>query len=206
MLLTTHFMEEGDRCDRLVLLDRGTIVAEGTPAALKEEIGGDVVTLTGPDPEALARDLAARFPGAGPGGAGRRRAPGAGAGHERVARLAEALPGRIEAVTVARPTPGGRLPPPHRPPLYGEPTRRRRPDGLAVCDPLAPGADAVLPPAQPHRGRGRHAAALLAVLGSGLSGSFRLPGGRRGSATSSTSSPARSSWCCSSPPSSPTSR
>ncbi len=62
VLLTTHFMEEGDRCGRLVLLDRGTIVAEGSPAALKEEIGGDVITVTGPDPEALARDLAARFP------------------------------------------------------------------------------------------------------------------------------------------------
>ena len=62
VLLTTHFMEEGDRCGRLVLLDRGTIVAEGSPAALKEEIGGDVITVTGPDPGALARDLAARFP------------------------------------------------------------------------------------------------------------------------------------------------
>ncbi len=62
VLLTTHFMEEGDRCDRLALIDRGTLVAEGAPAALKEEIGGDVVTLTGPDPEALARDLAVRFP------------------------------------------------------------------------------------------------------------------------------------------------
>src|SRR6476469_9002659 len=35
VLLTTHFMDEGDRCDRLVLLSRGAVVAEGTPAALK---------------------------------------------------------------------------------------------------------------------------------------------------------------------------
>jgi ABC-2 type transport system ATP-binding protein len=104
VLLTTHFMEEGDRCDRLVLLDQGTIVAEGTPAALKGEIGGDVVTLAAADPEGLARDLAARFPGLSPGvseGAVRlemERAP------EWMARLAEAFPGRIEAMTVARPT------------------------------------------------------------------------------------------------------
>ncbi|HEX3554189.1 MAG TPA: ATP-binding cassette domain-containing protein [Thermoanaerobaculia bacterium] len=104
VLLTTHFMEEGDRCDRLVLLDRGTIVAEGAPAALKEEIGGDVVTLTGPDPAGLARDLAARFPGPAPevrDGAVRIERERA---HELVARLAEAFPGRIDAVTVARPT------------------------------------------------------------------------------------------------------
>jgi ABC-2 type transport system ATP-binding protein len=104
VLLTTHFMEEGDRCDRLVLLDRGEIVAEGSPAGLKEEIGGDVITLNGPDPEALARDLVARFPELAPTldeGAVRLHRE---RGHELVARLAEALPGRIDSVTVARPS------------------------------------------------------------------------------------------------------
>lgn len=104
VLLTTHFMEEGDRCDRLALIDRGALVAEGAPAALKEEIGGDVVTLAGPDPETLARDLAARFPELAPevrDGAVRLERERA---HEWVARLVEALPGRIDAVTVARPT------------------------------------------------------------------------------------------------------
>jgi ABC-2 type transport system ATP-binding protein len=97
-------MEEADRCDRLALLDRGSLVAEGTPAGLKEEVGGDVVTLAGGDPEALARDLAGRFPDLAPAvrdGAvqlTRERA------HELVARLVEALPGRIDAVTVARPS------------------------------------------------------------------------------------------------------
>jgi ABC-2 type transport system ATP-binding protein len=104
VLLTTHVLEEGDRCDRLALIDRGTLVAEGTPAALKEEIGGDVVTLAGPDPERLAADLAARFPDLGPevrDGAVRLERE---RGHELVARLIEALPGRVDAVTVARPT------------------------------------------------------------------------------------------------------
>jgi ABC-2 type transport system ATP-binding protein len=104
VLLTTHFMEEGDRCGRLVLLDRGVIVAEGSPSALKAEIGGDVITLAGPDPEALARDVAARFGDLRPvvrDGAVRLES---GRGHELAARLAEALPGRIESVTVARPS------------------------------------------------------------------------------------------------------
>ncbi len=104
VLLTTHFMEEGDRCGRLVLLDRGTIGAEGSPAALKEEIGGDVITVTGPDPETLVRDLGTRFPDLNPAfsdGAVRILRE---RGHELVARLAEALPGRIDSVTVARPS------------------------------------------------------------------------------------------------------
>jgi ABC-2 type transport system ATP-binding protein len=104
VLLTTHFMEEGDRCDRLALLQDGALVAEGTPAALKEEIGGDVITLTGPEPERLAADLAARFPDlafAVRDGAVRLERERA---HELVARLVEALPGRVAAVTVARPT------------------------------------------------------------------------------------------------------
>jgi ABC-2 type transport system ATP-binding protein len=107
VLLTTHFMEEGDRCDRLVLLSRGAIVAGGTPAALKEEIGGDVVTvtgLTGRDPEELARDVATLHPELAPvvrDGAVRLERE---RGHELAARLAAELPGRIESVTVARPS------------------------------------------------------------------------------------------------------
>jgi ABC-2 type transport system ATP-binding protein len=104
VLLTTHFMEEGDRCDRLALLDRGSVVAEGAPAALKAAIGGDVVTLTGPDPETLARDVAVRWPELAPevrDGAVRVERE---RGHELVARLAEAFAGRIDAMTVARPT------------------------------------------------------------------------------------------------------
>jgi ABC-2 type transport system ATP-binding protein len=104
VLLTTHFMEEGDRCDRLALIDRGTLAGEGSPAGLKEEIGGDVITLAGPDPESLLRDLAARFPDLSPelrDGAVRLERE---RGHEWVARLIEAFPGRVDAVTVARPT------------------------------------------------------------------------------------------------------
>ena len=52
IILTTQLMDEADRlCERLAIIDRGTIVAEGSPRALKEQIGGDVVTIavTGPE-------------------------------------------------------------------------------------------------------------------------------------------------------------
>jgi ABC-2 type transport system ATP-binding protein len=45
MLLTTHYMEEADRlCDRIAIVDHGTLVALGTPTELKSSVpGSDVV-------------------------------------------------------------------------------------------------------------------------------------------------------------------
>src|SRR6478672_12532347 len=62
VLVTTHLMEEAERCDRLAILNEGKLVALGTPAELKHEIGGDVVLLdvTG-DAEALAQRIGSRF-------------------------------------------------------------------------------------------------------------------------------------------------
>jgi ABC-2 type transport system ATP-binding protein len=46
IFLTTHYLEEADRlCDRLAIIDHGQIIASGSPAELKAEIGGDVITL-----------------------------------------------------------------------------------------------------------------------------------------------------------------
>ncbi len=47
VFLTTQTMEEADRlCRRIAIIDRGRIVAEGSPRALKAEVGGDVISLT----------------------------------------------------------------------------------------------------------------------------------------------------------------
>ena len=45
VLVTTHLMEEAERCDRLAILNEGKLVALGTPTELKQEIGGDVILL-----------------------------------------------------------------------------------------------------------------------------------------------------------------
>lgn len=46
VFLTTHYLEEADSlCDRLAIIDDGQIVAEDTPARLKQQIAGDVITL-----------------------------------------------------------------------------------------------------------------------------------------------------------------
>jgi ABC-2 type transport system ATP-binding protein len=59
VLLTTHYLDEADAlCDRLVIVDHGKIVAEGTPEGLKKEVAGDVVTLRLED-TTTARELLA---------------------------------------------------------------------------------------------------------------------------------------------------
>jgi ABC-2 type transport system ATP-binding protein len=47
MFLTTHYLEEADElCDRLAIVDLGKIVALGSPAELKKQIAGDIITVS----------------------------------------------------------------------------------------------------------------------------------------------------------------
>ncbi|MFS8480227.1 MAG: ATP-binding cassette domain-containing protein [Micromonosporaceae bacterium] len=58
VFITTHYLDEADAlCDRLAIMDHGRIVTEGTPAQLKREIAGDVVTLGLNGASAIARKL-----------------------------------------------------------------------------------------------------------------------------------------------------
>jgi ABC-2 type transport system ATP-binding protein len=60
IILTTHYMEEADRlCDRVAIIDHGRIIAMDTPENLKDGIGGDIVTIRSPDPDAVAGALQA---------------------------------------------------------------------------------------------------------------------------------------------------
>src|SRR5207237_3090814 len=61
LFMTTHYMDEAEFCDRIAIIDRGTIVALGTPAELKSRIGGDVITLTVADVPTAAKEIAERF-------------------------------------------------------------------------------------------------------------------------------------------------
>jgi ABC-2 type transport system ATP-binding protein len=67
VFLTTHYLDEADAlCDRILVIDHGAIVAEGTPDALKSQVGGDVLTVTVAEPSqvaAVAR-LVEQLPGA----------------------------------------------------------------------------------------------------------------------------------------------
>ncbi len=103
VLLTTHFIEEAERCDRVGILQRGRLVATGTPEELKGRIGGDVVVVRATDPEGLRRKIRDRF-GAEAAlveGTLRLERP---RGHEFARELVEAFSGEIQGVTFGKPT------------------------------------------------------------------------------------------------------
>jgi ABC-2 type transport system ATP-binding protein len=58
IILTTHYMDEADRlCNRIAIIDHGKIIAIETPKNLKDGLGGDLVTISSPDPAAVAAAL-----------------------------------------------------------------------------------------------------------------------------------------------------
>ncbi|MGH3755498.1 MAG: ATP-binding cassette domain-containing protein [Pseudonocardiaceae bacterium] len=64
LFLTTHYLDEADAlCDRILVIDNGRIVAEGSPDELKRTVAGDAVTL-GTDAPARTAQLAETLPGA----------------------------------------------------------------------------------------------------------------------------------------------
>ena len=103
VVLTTHFLEEADRSDRVAILDAGRLVAVGAPGDLRSQIGGDVVTLETPDAPGLAARIAERFgvPAAVVNGAVRLEAP---RGHEFLRDAVEAFGGQIRSASFGRPT------------------------------------------------------------------------------------------------------
>ena len=103
VLVTTHLMEEAERCDRLAIMNEGNLVALGTPAELKSEIGGDVILLDAArDAELLAAHIRARFDveAAVLGTQVRIEREG---GHRFVPDVVEAFPGEIQAISVSKP-------------------------------------------------------------------------------------------------------
>jgi ABC-2 type transport system ATP-binding protein len=55
VLLTTHYMDEADQlADQIAVIDRGRVIAEGTPEKLKSQIGGDQIDVVVQDLEQLA--------------------------------------------------------------------------------------------------------------------------------------------------------
>ncbi len=103
ILLTTHILDEADRCDRLALLHQGRVVAEGTPTQLRSRIGGDVVVLETPDSIALGRQIETRF-GLRPSVMDGVLRVEIANGHRFIAEVVEAFPGAIHSVGLHKPT------------------------------------------------------------------------------------------------------
>ena len=101
IFLTTHYMDEAEYCDRIAIMDRGTIVALDTPQALKASVGVDRVQIQTGDDEAAIAALSERFRDRG-----ERRRRG---GHVRRARRRAVRPAAVRRARPGDPF-GQRLP------------------------------------------------------------------------------------------------
>ena len=103
VVLTTHYMEEAERADRVAVLHDGALVAIGTADELKRGVGGDVVVIEAEAPAELRDKMRAKFGLEAQIVDGTLRVERA-RGHELVRDVVEAFPGEIRSVTFGRPT------------------------------------------------------------------------------------------------------
>lgn len=103
ILVTTHLMEEAERCTRLGILDVGQLIALGTPDELRGLVGGDSLTIQAEHPAELAARIQERF--------GLQATQLTDAlrierhnGHELLAEIASAFPGEFRSLTLGKPT------------------------------------------------------------------------------------------------------
>ncbi|HET9109618.1 MAG TPA: ABC transporter ATP-binding protein [Ktedonobacterales bacterium] len=59
IVLTTHYLEEAETADRILILDHGQVVAQGAPAQVKAQFAGETLTLDAADRDILRRELTA---------------------------------------------------------------------------------------------------------------------------------------------------
>ncbi len=110
--VTTHLMDEADRCDRLAIFSQGRLIALDTPASLKARIGGDVITIepaSGVDVVAQLQEPITQRLGPWPDGGqpavvdGKLRMEKPD-GAAFVVAVTQACPGRIASISVGQPT------------------------------------------------------------------------------------------------------
>jgi ABC-2 type transport system ATP-binding protein len=103
ILVTSHLLDEAERCDRVGLLDSGRLAAVGTPTELRSAIGGECLTLTTDDPAALGHEIRQRFGLESRVVAGQVRIE-TSQGAALVERLMRECGDRIGSMTLARPS------------------------------------------------------------------------------------------------------
>jgi ABC-2 type transport system ATP-binding protein len=57
IVLTTHYLEEADGADRVLILNHGRVAVQGSPEHIKAQLGGDSLEIDAEDREALRREL-----------------------------------------------------------------------------------------------------------------------------------------------------
>lgn len=110
VFLTTHYLDEADAlCDRILVIDHGSIVAADTPEALKRSVAGDLIELVLHDERhaSTAAEHLARLGDGSPdvdGAVVSIRVPSAGAELPPLLRALDAAGVELAAIEVRRPT------------------------------------------------------------------------------------------------------
>lgn len=102
ILVTTHLMEEADRCDRLGILDEGQLIALGTPDELRSSVGGDSLTIDPVNPDQLEHHL--QSAGLQPRRLGNQLRIENVYGTDLITQLASDFPGEFRSLTLGKPT------------------------------------------------------------------------------------------------------
>jgi len=61
IFLTTHYMDEADKADRIAIIDYGKLVAMDTPAKLKEMVGKDIIAVKTENDDRAAEEIRLRY-------------------------------------------------------------------------------------------------------------------------------------------------
>jgi ABC-2 type transport system ATP-binding protein len=103
VVLTTHYMDEAERCDRIGVVHNGRLVAIAPPHELKASVGGDVIVIRGRAPDSLAQTIGRRLHVncSVVDGTVRIERP---RGHELVRDIAELCADTVESITFGKPT------------------------------------------------------------------------------------------------------
>ena len=103
IFLTTHYMDEAEHSDRIAGIDHGKIVALNTPDSLKDQVGGDVLTISSDNNELVEDELRDKY-GLVPevnNGTVSVRVPG---GEEFLPQFVRAYEGTLQSIGLRRPT------------------------------------------------------------------------------------------------------
>jgi ABC-2 type transport system ATP-binding protein len=103
VVMTTHLLEEAEKCDLLLIMNRGQSVALGSPTVLRQASGGDTITIECIDPNSVANSLRRQFAWE-PKIVGSQVRISIDSATKEVAGISELLGEAMRSITIARPS------------------------------------------------------------------------------------------------------
>ena len=104
IFMTTHYMEEAEICNRIAVIDKGKIIAQGSPEELKKMVGGDVIYLKTHDNASALHVIQTQFHLDAEELNGEVFIPVSGGGDACIPKLIGALNDSVISVRLQRPT------------------------------------------------------------------------------------------------------